>query len=195
GPGPLAAWLLASAAPAEAAAVYARLNARSRQEVAVELADAAEPFAEPPASRAELADRLRRRVAGLELLEDMVQRCGPALRAEAAGALRLRSAGAAARLSALPHFPDLGLADAEDLRLALSPFSTARLAAALSGEPAEVRAAFLDALPQVPADLLRERLAEGAESPDAPAAQGEVLARWTRLERQGRVRPVSSGVR
>lgn len=195
GPGPLAAWLLGAASPGEAAAVYARLNAQARQAVAVELAGAAEPFPERPETRAELAGRLRERVAGIERLEEIVQRCGPRLRAEAAGALRLASPSAASRLSALPLFPELCVADREDLRLALSPFSTPRLAAALSGEPEEVRAAFLDALPQVAADLLRERLEEGSVSPDSPAAQGEILARWTRLERQGRVRPVSASVR
>lgn len=191
GPAAAADWLLRRATAQEAAAVYARLPQPVRLDAARLLADAGDP--EPtPSDSAAFAERVARRTAGLERLEDIVLRLGPDLRAEAAAHLRLSSPAAAGRLNALPLFPELSAADPEDLRLCLSPFSTARLAAALAGEPPTVRVPFLDALPGVAADLVRERL--DARPSGGLAAQGEVLARWRTLERGGRVRRLSEAV-
>lgn len=187
GPAAAAEWLLRRASAEEAAAVYARLPRPVRLEAARLLADAA-PEA-PPASPSELVVRAHRRVSGLERLEDILLRLGPSMREEACTHLRPACPGASGRLKALPLFPELALGDVEDLRLCLSAFSTARLAAALGPEEPAVRVAFLDALPGVAADLVRERLAR--EPSGGAAAQGEILARWRGLERAGRVRPLA----
>lgn len=187
GPAAAAEWLLRRASAAEAAAVYARLPRPVRLDAARLMADAA-PEA-PPSSPSELVARARRRVSGLERLEDILLRLGPRMREEACEHLRLACPGASGRLNALPLFPELALGDVEDLRLCLSAFSTARLAAALGPEEPAVRVAFLDALPGVAADLVRDRLAR--EPSGGAAAQGEILARWRGLERAGRVRPLA----
>lgn len=191
GPAAAAEWLLRRATPSEAAAVYERLPRPVRLGAARLLADAAQPAA-PPTNPAELAERAVRRVSGLERLEDILLRLGPKSREEACEHLRLSCPGAAGRLNALPLFPELALADVEDLRLCLSAFSTARLAAALGAETPAVRVAFLEALPGVAADLVRERLAR--EPSGGAAAQGEILARWRGLERAGRVRALADAV-
>lgn len=193
GPGAVTTWLLSRAASQEAAQVYARLPGPIRQESARRLADAFEPYPEPPSDPADLAARLGRRVAGLERLEDIVLRLGEPFRSEATMTLRLCAPNAAARLSALPFFPDLADADPEDLRLCLSPYSSALLAAALSPEPPEVRCAFLDSLPGVAAGLIRGHLS--AEPRGGRREQGDILSRWIRLQHAGRVRRLSSVAR
>lgn len=191
GPAAAADWLLRHATAAEAAAVYSHLPRPVRLDAARLLADAARPAA-PPTNPAELAERASRRVCGLERLEDILLRLGPKAREEACEHLRLSSPGASGRLNALPLFPELALADVEDLRLCLSAFSTARLAAALAAETPAVRVAFLEALPGVAADLVRDRLAGRPSGGDV--AQGEILARWRGLERAGRVRGLADAV-
>ncbi|TBR20498.1 hypothetical protein EPO15_13090, partial [bacterium] len=191
GPAAAAEWLLRRATPEEAAAVYARLPRQVRLDAARLLADAG-PAGDPPADSADLVMRAARRVSGLERLEDVVLRLGAEVRDEACAHLRLASPAAAGRLNALPLFPDLAAADVDDLRLCLSAFSTARLAAALAGETPGVRIAFLDALPGVAADLVRERLERGTSG--GASACGEILARWRGLERAGRVRPLAEAV-
>lgn len=190
GPAAVAAWLLGKATPAEAAQVYARLPGPIRQGAARLLVDAGEPYPEPVRFPADLKDKLERRVTGILRLEEIVLRLGEPFRTEATATLRFCSPKAAARLGALPFFLDLAAADPADLRLCLSAFSTDALAAALSPEAPELRRAFLDAVPAVAADLVRERLP--AEPAGGKEGQGAVLARWNRLQRAGRVRALPS---
>jgi hypothetical protein len=181
GPAAAADWLLRRATAEEAAAVYARLPGPVRLDAALLLADAA-AFAPPAADAASLALRATHRVLGLERLEDILLRVGPEARDRRRA--RLPPRPAAPRRPAALRRPDGGV-------LTTSPAS-ARSPRRASPQPwrqnRPVRAAFLDVLPGVAADLVRERL--NAEPAGGASAQGEVLARWRRLERAGRVRPL-----
>ncbi len=184
--------------PIEVAAdLFRKLSTRKRNTVAAEL------LFQPP-ENPKTQDSVEGKIlalaaeheAGEGLLESLLLRSPDPVRREVLSRLYSRAPVQVRQIKErLVSIGDLAAATPSSLRTCLASFSTEDIAISLYEAPEDSRKAFLNALPDTVAEMVREHLKHLVpESYDqVHRIRANIYARWKRLEIYGRVRPLRPG--